>query len=145
MKVNRKMIALVSALVLGTGMAGLSQAGVTPEGTNWMQQADLYAKYGCPLGYVCIYNYSQLAAHHPGHVFYHTATYNFSGSNGTYKGLYVVVNNQRPYNTSAVAGHLPESISLCTGWNGTGICSDIQRQTSKEVNMTPINSMVVRF
>jgi len=87
---------------------------------------------GCPDGYVCIYaegRHDNIGASDITNRYYRYGTYNLANQ----VNWHWVLNNQND-----------AYVKLCTGYNGTGDCSDVQGPGRGEWrNLTPINSIVL--
>jgi hypothetical protein len=89
--------------------------------------------HGCPAGYACIYPQNAgWNGDRPSHKYYTYGEYNLSNQFGTHR----VLNNQ--------TGDWAESaFYYCTGYNGGGTCGRVQQGAWEDLNLTPINSVVL--
>jgi hypothetical protein len=87
---------------------------------------------GCPDGDVCIYAegvYNNIGASDITNEYYYYGTYNLSNQ---FNSHWILNNQNGAY------------VKLCTGYNGTGDCSDVQGPGHGEYrDLTPINSIVL--
>lgn len=125
-KMGRKAAAVTfSAGALLTGAAATAtSAGAAPAAGT---------QEGCPYGYVCIY--PQNAGWNGGHPesngkYFHYGAYNLHNQFGTHR----LFNNQ-----SGVA-----VARTCTGYNGQGCQGNLNPNNYIDVNLTPINSIVLQ-
>ena len=87
---------------------------------------------GCPDGDVCIYAqgvHDNIGASNITNKYFYYGIYNLSNQ----VGAHWIINNQNG-----------AYVKLCTGYNGTGDCSDVQNPGAGEYrDLTPINSIVL--
>jgi hypothetical protein len=120
----RTMLAAASVVAAaGTTVLVGSGAAFANNGVPWD---------GCPDGYVCIYAegvHDNINASNITNEYYRYGTYNLSNQ----VNWHWILNNQNG-----------AYVKLCTGYNGTGDCSDVQGPGHGEWrDLTPINSIVL--
>lgn len=125
MRNKLRAVLAMASVVVATGTTVLMGSGAASAngGQPWA---------GCPDGYVCIY--AEGREHNIGssditNKYYRYGTYNLSNQ----VNWHWVLNNQNG-----------AYVKLCTGYNGTGNCSDVQGPGHGEWrDLTPINSIVL--
>ena len=114
--------ALVTALTVATAVVtAVGPAQAKAETT----------RYNCPDGAVCLYAEGAPLSSTPTNIWYSYGAHNLSGQ----YNKHWIFNNQYGWNAYA---------QLCTGYDGTGDCSDIMGpQDGIWRDFTPINSVVL--
>ncbi|MFD5408819.1 hypothetical protein [Streptomyces nojiriensis] len=122
----------MSRTSLRTKLGAVAAAGVMALGTGVLAagsaQASDHTVAGCLSGQACIYPQDAVPVT-PSLRFSRAGTYNLSNQ----YGWHWVLNNQTAN----------WKFRLCTGWNGTGNCTNIPVDQWVAVDLTPINSVIV--
>jgi hypothetical protein len=114
-------IAFAAVAIMATATASASAATASASAATYQ---------GCSPGYVCIYpENAGWNGGQPSHTYYRYGAHNLSGQYGIHR----LFNNQ----TGGAGAY------ACTGYNGGGQCWRLNTNNYWDINLTPINSIVL--